>query len=293
MSVVALSPPPIPPSNGKKPSPKPKPSAACSNRHDRAGHPLLFPIIGAPVAGVFSPPAFNAHFAAHGIAARMDPIELAPDGLPAFLDLLRQSPSFAGCSITYPHKQAAFAGVDHHTDRAARLGALNTIRRNPDGTLTGDATDGAAICAAILAKGGTISGKSARILGAGGGAGQAIADALCTLGLSHIALDETDPTRATLVRTLIETHWPDVTLLPTGSDADILINATTLGKSGDDPLPFNEPSIAAAEIVCDVVTHSTATPLVARAAAMHKPTVTGADMGAGQLAPQLAFLGLS
>lgn len=255
--------------------------------------PRLFPIIGAPVAGVFSPPAFNAHFATQGIAARMDPIELPPDGLPAFLDLLRHSPSFAGCSVTYPHKQAAFAGVDHLTDRAARLGALNTIRRNPDGTLTGDATDGAALCAAILSRGGTISGKSARILGAGGGAGQAIADALCALGLSHIVLDETDPTRATLIRRLVATHWPDVTVLPPGSAADLLVNATTLGKSDADPLPFDDPAIAAAGMICDVITRERATPLVARATAQDKPTVSGADMGAGQLAPQLAFLGLT
>ena len=50
--------------------------------------------------------------------------------------MLRHSPSLIGCSVTYPHKQVAFDAVDHRTGRAERLGALNTIRRELDGSLT-------------------------------------------------------------------------------------------------------------------------------------------------------------
>lgn len=264
--------------------------------------PRLFPIIGAPVAKVFSPPAFNAHFQAHGLACRMDPLEIPPAALDAFVQLLRLSPSFAGCSITYPHKQAAFGAVDDPSDRARRLGAVNTIRRNPDGSLSGDATDGAAMVAAVASKNIAIKGASARILGAGGGAGLAIVDAFCAAGLRRVMLCETDETRAARARDLVQAHWPQVEIVAADGQtpapdpslrADILVNATTLGGSLSDPLPFEAAAISAARVVCDVVTGPAATPLVATAADLGRITVTGADMGRHQLAPQLAFAGLN
>jgi len=74
-----------------------------------SGRTKLFVIIGDPVAGVVSPPAINAWFKANG--------------------------------VDYPHKQSAYAQVDTMTARATRLGALNTVRREADGSLCGDATD--------------------------------------------------------------------------------------------------------------------------------------------------------
>ena len=220
-------------------------------------------------------------------------LDIPPDGLSAFLSLLRHSPSLIGCSVTYPHKQAAFEAVDCRTDRAARLGALNTIRRDENGGLTGDATDGAAMCMAIAAKGGKIKGARARILGAGGGAGQAIADALCTAGLAQIALDDNDTKRQAQVAQILRRHWPQVEQVSTGVPADILVNATTLGNTATDICPFNTVAIARATIICDVVTGGGPSPLVCEAIRQGKVTVTGADMGAGQLPTQLDFLGLS
>lgn len=251
----------------------------------------LFPIIGAPVAGVFSPPAFNAWFRKHNLDFRMVALEVPPDGLSAFLEFLRHSPSLIGCSVTYPHKQMAFDAVDYKTDRAARLGALNTIRREADGSLTGDATDGAAMCAAISAAGGSIAGATARILGAGGGAGQAIADAFCSAGIGRIQLLELDADRQKQVVRNCRDHWPDVDIDSTSALADILVNATILGKTQSDPSPFTEADISAAKIVCDVVTGDM-TPLTKNATRQGKITVSGADMGSGQLPSQLAFLGL-
>lgn len=252
----------------------------------------LFPIIGAPVAGVFSPPAFNAWFKARNLDYRMVALEIPPDGLPTFLNLLRQSPSLIGCSVTYPHKQVAFETVDRRTDRAARLGALNTIRREADGSLTGDATDGAAMCTAIASAGGEVAGANARILGAGGGAGQAIADALCMAGIAQIILEDLDAERQAQVVKTCRNNWPDVEIMPACTPADILINATILGKNASDPHPFTAQEIDEAKIVCDVVTGTGTTALIAEAARQGKITVTGADMGAGQLPSQLAFLGL-
>ncbi|MBD1546974.1 shikimate dehydrogenase family protein [Roseibium aggregatum] len=256
------------------------------------GATRLFPIIGHPVSGVFSPPAFNALFQKKNIDAVMVGLDIEPAALDGFWQVLRGSSNMLGCSITYPHKQAAFDAVDGMTDRAKRLGALNTIRREPDGRLTGDATDGLAMVSTIAGTGIEIRSKTAWITGAGGGAGKAIIDAFSEQGIGRLILEEIDPARCEAALRLVRDHWPKVEISDTLDDAQVLVNATTLGKSEKDPLPFPEAAIAKAELCCDVVTASGDTAFVQAAKAAGKTVVDGSGMGAGQLDVQLGFLGL-
>ncbi|WP_417681108.1 shikimate dehydrogenase family protein [Roseibium sp.] len=256
------------------------------------GATRLFPIIGHPVSGVFSPPAFNALFQKKNIDVVMVGLDLEPAALGGFWLVLRGSSNMLGCSITYPHKQAAFDAVDDMTDRAARLGALNTIRREPNGRLTGDATDGLAMCSAIAGSAIDLKGKTAWIKGAGGGAGMAIIDAFCEQGIGCLILEEIDPARREAALRLVRDHWPTVTVSEAPEEVQVLVNATTLGKSAQDPLPFPEAAIAKAELFCDAVTVSGDTAFVQTAKRAGKAVVDGSGMGAGQLDVQLGFLGL-
>ncbi|MBO0347454.1 shikimate dehydrogenase family protein [Roseibium limicola] len=256
------------------------------------GATRLFPIIGHPVSGVFSPPAFNERFARDGIDAVMFGLDIAPEGLDGFWRLMRASANILGCSITYPHKQAAFEAVDAMSDRAARLGALNTVRRTADGKLIGDATDGLAMTKAMQERGIEICAKTVHVAGAGGGAGLAIIDALCELGIAALRLSEIDPVREAAALALVQNHWPKVRLLGSEASADILINATVLGKSEDDALPFTPEEIANASAACDVITASGDTPFLAQARKHGARLVCGNDMGAGQLQAQLDHIGL-
>ncbi len=253
------------------------------------GTTQIFPIIGSPVSGVFSPSAFNLLFQETGLDMAMVPMDIPVSNLSTFWDLLRRSTNMVGCSVTYPHKQSAFAVMDDCTPRAARLGAVNTVRCE-NGRLIGDATDGLAMCAAIDATGIPIKGAVAHILGAGGGAGVAIVDALCERGISELILDETDDIRAQAVKDLLAQFWPDVTVSEVPKQASIFINATTLGKSHADALPFREEDIKSAALVCDVVTREIPTRLCETATTCDVPTVSGHQMGQGQLDVQLAFL---
>ena len=257
-----------------------------------SGTTRLFPIVGRPVNGVFSPPAYNAWFKANGLDFRMFALDIASDSIETFWTLLRTSPSFLGCSVTCPHKRAAFETADRMSDRAARLAALNTLRRDPDGCLTGDATDGLAMVEAARACGERVTGRSAYVLGAGGGAGQAVADALCEAGVDRIILKDIDIARETAIAAKIGENWPDTEIETNDGPADILVNATALGKGGTHPLPFLRERVASADTVCDVVTGSTPTALVSLASALKKRTVTGNDMGQSQVAPQMRFIGL-
>lgn len=255
-----------------------------------SGRTRILPIIGHPVAGVVSIEGVNRWLTERHIDAVMIGIDIPPDTLDAFWQLLRNSLNMAGCSVTYPHKLDAFHAVDRHTGRAARLGALNTVRRDADGALSGEATDGLAMCAAIAAAGVSLAGKTVRVLGAGGGAGRAIVDALCEHGIASLSIEEIDARRRHDVLELVDRHWPDVRHADDGDAADILVNATTLGLSAVEPLPFTPEAIAEAECVADVVGGAEPTRLVRAARQAGRRVVDGRAMGKNQIASQMAFL---
>jgi shikimate dehydrogenase len=253
------------------------------------GKTRIFPIIGHPISGVFSPPAFNLAFQESGLDVIMVPMDVPSFDLEGFWDLLRNSENMIGCSVTYPHKQAAFVAMNDRTERASRLKAVNTVR-SENGQLIGDATDGLAMCAAIEATGIPIKNGSAHVLGAGGGAGIAIVDALCERGISELVLSETNEERGEALNDLMAQFWPDVVVSKTTKPGAILINATTLGKSPEDALPFDEEDIKRAALICDVITLETATRLCTTAETIGKVTVSGQKMGQCQLDVQLKFL---
>lgn len=254
------------------------------------GMTLLFPIIGHPVSGVFSPPAFNIEFKNRGLDIAMVPLDISPPVLEAFWALLRTSENLVGCSVTYPHKQAAYAAMNELTPRAQRLGAVNTVRKQGS-RLIGDATDGLAMCDAIKRMDMKIAGKSAFVLGAGGGAGVAIVDELCANGLGRLTVSEKDEVRRDTVLDLVARYWPDVEVSQDKGACDILINATTLGKNPLDECPFSGQSIKMASVVGDVVTHIPATRLISVSQALGVRSISGEQMGQGQIATQLSFLG--
>jgi shikimate dehydrogenase len=158
--------------------------------------------------------------------------------------------------------------------------------------LVGEATDGLAMVSAIHKAGLDPAGKTAHIIGAGGGAGLAIIDCLCENGIAGLVVEEINPARREALFKLLREHWPDVKILQ-GIRADILVNATTLGKSADDALPFDESTIASASLCCDVITNADDTSFIRAARRAGKSVVDGNEMGAEQIAVQLGFVGVA
>jgi shikimate dehydrogenase len=87
-----------------------------------------------------------------------------------------------GIIVTVPHKFDCHAFCATSSPRAEFLGAVNTIRRNADGSWHGDMFDGLGYVKAIESKGFALSGKKALLVGAGG-AGSAIAHSLVLAGV--------------------------------------------------------------------------------------------------------------
>ncbi|MBH0073574.1 shikimate dehydrogenase [Pseudoalteromonas sp. NZS127] len=75
-----------------------------------------------------------------------------------------------GANITMPFKEQAFAMADELTPLAKIVGAVNTLKKQTDGTLLGDNTDGIGFVNDLLANNVSITGKRILIIGAGGAA---------------------------------------------------------------------------------------------------------------------------
>jgi 3-dehydroquinate dehydratase type I len=107
----------------------------------------LFGVIGCPVAHSMSPAIHNAAFAAAGLDAVYVPLLIQPGeaSFRRFLDALRARPwmNWRGLSVTIPHKENALAYVGAATcaELARKIGAVNTLTLEPDGSLRGDNTD--------------------------------------------------------------------------------------------------------------------------------------------------------
>lgn len=260
------------------------------------GTTVCYPLVGHPVAQVSTPPTINGWFSQQSIDAVMFAVDTPPAAAEEFFRLLRTWQNCGGCSVTVPHKQSAFRVVDELTDRAHRSSSVNIIRRLDDGRLIGDMTDGLAMIEALRLNGVVVRGKSVMLVGGGGGAGAAIADALCDSGVGTLYLVERDEKRRDYIFAALGNAYPAVTISLTAPDraesVDIAINATALGMGHSDPLPFDPVVVRKDGIVADVVTKPAETALLMGAERIGRKTQTGKEMATAQLEFQMRHLAL-
>ena len=259
-----------------------------------SGRTRLIPMIGHRVAHVHTPSVINRVFAARGLDIVMVPFDVALVDTFEITDFLRQLSSWEnliGCTVTHPYKQLAYDAVDEATPRSDRLRAVNTIRRDASGRLVGEMTDGGAMIEAILAKSLGVAGKSALVVGAGGGAGLAIIDALHDAGATRIGIMETNTKRRTNAIALINKLSAEL-IEAQDHVFDIVINSTPLGIDPNDPLPISDHHFRAETVYCDAVASKDPTPFIKQAAEAGAITVTGADMGDHQVPLQFEHWGL-
>src|SRR5260370_24189622 len=98
-------------------------------------------LLGWPVAHSRSPVIHNHWLAHYGIAGRYVLFPVPPEKLEAAVRGLAVL-GMRGCNVTTPHKQAIMPLVDRVDELARRIGAVNTVVVEKDGTLTGFNNDG-------------------------------------------------------------------------------------------------------------------------------------------------------
>lgn len=252
----------------------------------------LYGLVGYPITFVRSPGILNAYLAEHGLPGRMVPFGIRPDALEAGLAGLRHLDNLLGFFVTMPFKETILPLLDAATETARIAGAVNIVRRTPDGRLVGHQLDGAGFVGAMTAAGIPVAGATAHVAGAGG-VSAGICCALAEAGIGRIAIANRNRERAARLAGRLAAAFPDTafaaTEAPPGAETDIVINATSLGLSPDDPLPVDLAGTRHGIFVGDVVNVPHTTPILASAAARGCTMQAGNAMFGPQIPLALAF----
>jgi len=236
-------------------------------------------IVGDPIAQVKSPAGVTQAFHDAGRNAVCIPAHVAPNDLAGWTKGVSLAQNVDGIIVTVPHKFSCFELCATTSDRAGFLKAVNTLRRNADGTWHGDMFDGMGYVEALKSKGCEPRGQRALLVGAGG-AGSAIAYSLMTAGVKELAVHDADVVRRdALVARLASLGLGKVSAGssdPTGFD--LCINATPIGMKEGDPHPIDSTRFTAQQFVGCVITAPAVPPMIAAARAKGCNTLTGADM---------------
>ena len=225
-------------------------------------------VIGNPIAHSKSPQMQQAALDAHGRPDRYVRL-LAGIGEGEFeqlLDLLSRH-NFIGVNVTVPFKKKACALAVETDPLAALCGAANTLRRRSDGGWDAINTDGPGFATAIQELSGRpLSELKVVIMGACGGAGSALA-AQCILShcrsltLANRPRPElaelTDKLRPHGSGKLHSCHFHTKELQVAVAQADLVVNATSLGLREGDELPLPPEWLQTGQIMYDIVTHDT------------------------------------
>jgi shikimate dehydrogenase len=244
------------------------------------GATRLVGILGDPIDQVKSPEEITKRFRARGANALCLPIHARPDDFDTVLRGIKATANYGGFILTIPHKVRAMAYVDRLLPRAVRVGAVNVVRRETDGTWTGDMYDGLGLVGGVRQAGFEPRGKRVMVLGAGG-AGSAIADALAEAGASSVTIfdldrKKADETAARLGKAHVQCRFS--TEPASADNQDLLVNATPAGMAPGNAMPAQFGAFDKALVVADVVTKPEVTSLLAHARACGCRTSTGVQM---------------
>jgi shikimate dehydrogenase len=255
------------------------------------GRTRLAGIMGWPVAHSRSPAVHNFWLEEHGIDGAYVPLPVHPERLGQALRAL-PALGFRGCNLTIPHKQAALSIVERVEPLAHRIGAVNTVVVMPDGSLTASNTDVYGFRENLMESvpGWDAAAGPAVVLGGGGGA-RAVVAALIEARVGEIRLVNRTPARAGRVAeelamppNRIAVHrWE--TRGAALEDAGLLVNATSLGMTGEPPLDIDLARLPPFAVVVDIVYVPLETRLLAAARARGNRTVDGLGMLLHQARP--------
>lgn len=257
-----------------------------------SGSTRVFGIIADPINHVQTPQRLNALMRERGRNVVMVPMHVSANDLSAHLDALRSWRNFGGFIATVPHKTAVAQLCDRVSDRVATVGAANAVRREDDGTLTGDILDGVGFVDGLLGEGINPRGEAAYIAGAGGAA-SAIAFSLAEAGIERLVVFNRTPARSADLVQRIKQKFPVLdcrigTREPTG--CKLVINATSLGLQTDDPLPFEIGDVEDKAVVAEIVMDPEMTPLLVAARDLGHRIHLGKHMLTSQLEAMAAFM---
>jgi shikimate dehydrogenase len=244
-------------------------------------------VVGWPISHSRSPLIHGYWLERYGIAGSYTRVPVKPEEATTFFrDLKAQG--YAGCNVTIPHKETAFAAADMTLPAAQAAGAANTLWYE-GGRLLADNTDGGGFVSNVRSTVASFSfdGAVVAMLGAGGAA-RGIAHALLEAGVAEIRVFNRTPARAQALAETFGTRiapldWSQRSARSRG--AALVVNTTPLGMDKADALDLDMCALDADCVVADIVYVPLETPLLAAARRRGLRTVDGLGMLLHQAVP--------
>jgi shikimate dehydrogenase len=210
----------------------------------------VFGIFGDPIEHSLSPAMQNAAFRALGIDAYYLPFRVTKDRLSKAI-AGAAALGFGGLNLTIPLKEMALElGIVQPDDLARAIGAVNTISFGQE--IAGHNTDGAGALMALEEAGVEIKSSKVLLIGAGGAA-RAIAYTLVQRGAEIFIANRSLERAEELARCVGGEGYPLDMLAKLVPQADVIINATSVGMSKEDPKLFDGRLLHEGQVVFDVV----------------------------------------
>ncbi len=244
-------------------------------------------VLGHGITYSRSPLIHNYWMSKYGVDAEYGICDLPAAELPGFIASIRDGSSL-GCNVTIPYKQAVIPYLDVVDDAAKTTGSVNTIYRS-NGLVRGTSTDGTGYVDHLKNSHPDFPLNGARVLVLGaGGAARSIADALVKSDCSVIYIANRTVEKAEQIAGL----QPDIIkplawneIASKAALVDLIINTTSLGMTGRQPLLFPVEQTGGDCIVSDIVYAPLETELLARARGLGRPVLDGLGMLLHQAVP--------
>lgn len=250
-------------------------------------------LLGHPVEHSLSPRIHNTAFQAQDVNAAYVATPVRPETLPAAVEGLRAL-NLLGANVTVPHKETVRPLLDDVTERAAAVGAVNTIvwekhDEGPD-TLFGDNTDVEGFLTPLDEQvEGELDGTAMLVFGAGGAARAVVYGLLTNYRPERLTIVARRPKQAEGLATDLAAYDDgDALCTSTFEEAALsvrtsrlVVNATPLGMTPDrrGQTPWSNPiDFGPDHIVYDLVYTPESTRLLQEATAQGATPIGGLDM---------------
>lgn len=245
-------------------------------------------VIGDPVAHSLSPTLHGHWLRRYRLNGHYVPLHIVHSDLARAFEMLPRM-GFVGVNVTIPHKEHVLSLATNVTDRAALIGAANTISFMSDGRIQADNTDGQGFLSNIRQSlpGWTASSGPALVLGSGGAA-KAIVSALISDGAPRVMVANRTRARADALKDQFGARvdpqdWTRIPKLV--GDAALIVNTTSLGMEGQPPLSIDLSCLSPLSVVTDIVYKPLETDLLRVARSAGCETVDGLGMLLHQAVP--------
>lgn len=240
--------------------------------------PIITGLIGHPVAHSKSPRIHGYWHRRYGIAAEYRLFDIAPENIA--LEIARvKALGLRGFNVTVPHKITIMNFLDEVDTAAQKIGAVNTVIAR-DGQWLGSNTDAYGFITHLTRTLGNLATYLPRVLILGaGGAARAAMVALMEAGAGEITIaNRTHASAEALARACGARAVPWEKREAALAGITLLVNTTSLGMQGKEPLALDLQQLPPEAAVYDIVYAPLETALLRQASARGNPVVGGLGM---------------